>query len=290
MSEQFDLISISLGAGVQSSTLYRMAALGEIPGRMPDVAIFADTGCESSHTYKTLDLLEKDHGDVIPIQRVSVGNLAEDWFHGQESTVRDERAMGAAIPVHIRNPDGSKGMGARSCSHRYKLTPIFAAMRCALGLKKGARAKGVVKAESWIGISTDEFQRVKDSTNDWIVNRYPLIYDVPMSRADCLKWLQNRDFPIAERSSCTFCPYHSNAEWRALKARPEDWAKAVEFDERLRSEKRYVSSAGDPEKAQFKGIPYVHSSRVPLTEANLFDHDDRQINLFNQECDGICGV
>ena len=48
---------LSLGAGVQSSTLALMAAHGEIEP-MPDCAIFADTGDEPKAVYEWLVWLE----------------------------------------------------------------------------------------------------------------------------------------------------------------------------------------------------------------------------------------
>ena len=44
---------LSLGAGVQSSTLALMAVRGEI--EMPEAAIFADTGAEPKSVYEYLD-------------------------------------------------------------------------------------------------------------------------------------------------------------------------------------------------------------------------------------------
>ena len=41
---------LSLGAGVQSTTMAFMAAKGELTP-MPDCAIFADTGAEPKHVY-----------------------------------------------------------------------------------------------------------------------------------------------------------------------------------------------------------------------------------------------
>jgi len=49
---------ISLGAGVQSSTMALMAAHGEIHP-MPDCAVFADTQVEPQSVYRWLDWLEK---------------------------------------------------------------------------------------------------------------------------------------------------------------------------------------------------------------------------------------
>jgi 3'-phosphoadenosine 5'-phosphosulfate sulfotransferase (PAPS reductase)/FAD synthetase len=51
------LTVISLGAGVQSSTMALMAADGELP--KPDCAIFADTGNEPKAVYTYLDFLKK---------------------------------------------------------------------------------------------------------------------------------------------------------------------------------------------------------------------------------------
>lgn len=47
---------ISLGAGVQSTTLLLMAVHGEITPK-PEYAIFSDTGWEPTKVYKHLELL-----------------------------------------------------------------------------------------------------------------------------------------------------------------------------------------------------------------------------------------
>ena len=58
---------ISLGAGVQSSTMALMAKHGEIKP-MPDCAIFADTQAEPKKVYDWLDWLEnlRLQGDIPP--------------------------------------------------------------------------------------------------------------------------------------------------------------------------------------------------------------------------------
>ena len=66
---------ISLGAGVQSSTMALMAAQEAITP-MPDCAIFADTGWEPQAVYEWLEYLE---GSLpFPVHRVSAGDLIED--------------------------------------------------------------------------------------------------------------------------------------------------------------------------------------------------------------------
>jgi 3'-phosphoadenosine 5'-phosphosulfate sulfotransferase (PAPS reductase)/FAD synthetase len=61
---------LSLGAGVQSSTLALMAAAGEVTP-MPAAAIFADTQDEPASVYRWLDWLEKQL--PFPVYRVTAG-------------------------------------------------------------------------------------------------------------------------------------------------------------------------------------------------------------------------
>ena len=81
--QDFDLRTISLGAGVQSSAIYRMAVMGEI-GPKPDYAIFADTQNEPPWVMETVQSLQK-WGD-IPIviasnhQLSAVLKLGMKWF------------------------------------------------------------------------------------------------------------------------------------------------------------------------------------------------------------------
>jgi 3'-phosphoadenosine 5'-phosphosulfate sulfotransferase (PAPS reductase)/FAD synthetase len=66
---------ISLGAGVQSSTMALMAAHGEITP-MPAAAVFADTQAEPASVYKWLDWLERQL--PFPVARVTRGSLEQD--------------------------------------------------------------------------------------------------------------------------------------------------------------------------------------------------------------------
>lgn len=63
---------LSMGAGVQSSTLALMAAHGEVTP-MPDVAIFADTGYEPKEVYDWLEFLKTKL--PFPVVTVSKGNI-----------------------------------------------------------------------------------------------------------------------------------------------------------------------------------------------------------------------
>lgn len=265
---------LSLGAGVQSTTLALMAAHGDI--EPPDVAIFADTHWEPAQVYQHLQWLMSPNVLPFPVHIVTAGDIRE----GIRTRRSARSGRFAAVPWHLVNPDGSLGMGKRQCSAEYKLEPIAKEVRRLLGKPHPFRiAPG--SAEMLIGISLDEIQRVKPARRKYMINRYPLI-DLAMRRWDCLRWLERHDYPTPPKSACIGCPYTSNARWRDRRAnQPEEWLEAVEMDRQLRE--------GDARA--MKGVEFMHRSCMPLDDVDLeADLDDRQFDLFNNECEGMCGV
>lgn len=262
---------ISLGAGVQSSTMALMAARGEITP-MPTAAIFADTKAEPKLVYDWLDWLEKQL--PFPVHRVEYGNLLTDTL--------SERPKGkflrVDIPAFIVSNGKVDGLINRSCTRDYKIKPIQRKLRDILGFKKGARIKGGVRVIQWIGISLDEVHRMKPSREAWIENRWPLI-DARMNRHNCLLWMQRNGYPQPPKSSCMFCPYHSNNQWLAL---PEEEREiCCTLDDKLRS----FTGTG---KVRLKGELFLHKSGKPLREfyAEKAEGDDE--DLFGNECSGVC--
>lgn len=86
--EEPTLRVLSLGAGVQSTTLFILSAIGVLPKL--DYAIFADTGAEPQEVYDHLDRLEREVAIPagIPIIRVQYGNLETHLFDpNQMSTI-----------------------------------------------------------------------------------------------------------------------------------------------------------------------------------------------------------
>ena len=65
---------LSLGGGVQSTTLALMAAHGEI-GPMPHCAVFADSGWEPKAVYEHLRWLMSPNVLPFPVHTVSGGDL-----------------------------------------------------------------------------------------------------------------------------------------------------------------------------------------------------------------------
>ena len=274
MSEPIHILS--LGAGVQSSTLALMAAAGEV-GPMPTAAIFADTQAEPASVYRWLDWLEKQL--PFPVHRVTAGSIIEDV-----TTLRTRRDgqgfyVHSGIPAFVRNPDGSDGMIPRQCTTNFKIEPLRRKVRELAGIKRGEKE---VKVVQWIGISLDEVHRMKPSRDKWQRNRWPLV-DAGMKRHDCLRWMEAHGFPKPARSACFFCPYKSNAEWRRLRDQePEHWRAAIDLEKHFGAQKA---------RAGVNGRLFFHSSRVPLDQVDLSSLEDRgQGSLFGNECEGMCGV
>ena len=254
---------LSLGAGVQSTTLALMAAKGEL-GEVPDCAIFSDTGWEPKAVYEHLEKLIL--ALPFPVYIVSAGNIRENLINGLNARGKQFDDV-PWFRVHI---NGKKNLGKRQCTADYKIRPIQIKV---VELMDGKRPKG--GCEMWIGISMDEIIRMKPSRVQYIQHRWPLI-EKGMSRNDCIKWLATNGW-TAPKSSCIGCPFHSDAMWRGLT--PEEFKDAVYIDEIIRSR---------PGKTVKQ---YMHRSCVPLAEVDFRTPAEMgQDDLFGNECEGMCGV
>ncbi|HND51985.1 MAG TPA: hypothetical protein PLV92_06295, partial [Pirellulaceae bacterium] len=199
---------LSLGAGVQSTTLALLAARRELDS-VPDAAIFADTGWEPQRVYDYLDWLEARL--PFPVYRVSAGNLKADLI--ARGSARGGRFI--AVPFFLKHPNGKPGIGRRQCTSHYKIEPIRRKIRELLGYGPRARIPAG-SVEKWIGISVDEAIRATPAKVKFETNRFPLL-ELRMSRRDCVAWLEARQYPVPPKSSCIGCPFHSDAMWRDIR-------------------------------------------------------------------------
>jgi hypothetical protein len=265
------LAIISLGAGVQSTTMYRMAALGHLTPK-PSLAIFADTQCEPSWVYENLAQLKRDHGHIIPIQVTTEGNLGDDLRRSLDGTHRWGGGTFTAIPFWTVGEKGKRGRGRRQCTRQFKVDAVKNEIRRQLGLKPRQRI-GKHHVVQWVGISTDEATRMKPSRYKWIESQWPLI-DAGMSRTDCKRWLEANGFPIPGKSACVFCPYRAPAEWAEWRAnRPELFEFACKVDEALRQSK-------------LKRPQFILDKLIPLRELPIIVDDSEPMI---GECEGMCG-
>jgi len=270
MKTKSDPIQIlSLGGGVQSSTLALMAAAGEVEP-MPVAAVFADTGDEPEGVYTWLNWLTPK----LPFP-VVVGRKEQALFeHIREAIEKRERVSKPPLFTKAEEVGGDEGILTRDCTRDFKVSVIQREVRQIMA------HHGAKKVVQWIGISLDEIVRMKPARVKYSEHRWPLI-EKRMSRHDCLNWMESRGYPKPPRSACVYCPHHSNAEWRRIRdEEPDSWQKAIEFDQTIRNGVHKVRQEC-----------FVHRDCVPLQEVDLSTDTDRgQGLLWGNECEGMCGV
>jgi hypothetical protein len=281
MSERKTVLKVlSLGGGVQSSTIAEMIVERELPP--VDFAVFADTGDDPDHVIFQVRYLVRRLASVgIPLHIVQNknGSIIDQIY----------RTVGrfASIPVYTKL-NGKIGMMRRQCTREFKIEPIEKLLRRKLlemGYVKKTKADSIivnkeVQVLNLIGISLDEAQRMKHNRRKWNLNFWPLI-DFKMTRNDCAIWLDKKGLPLPGKSSCRICPFHSKANWREMKEnRPADWDHVVKVDEFLRTENHFT--------AGMKGELFLYRECIPLKDVD-FTEDDNQSDFF-EICDGYCFI
>ena len=279
-SEDYDLVYLSMGGGVQSSVMALMLSRGLLDGPRPDVALFADTGWEPRAVYEHLDRLEPHL--TFPLHRIQKDGgrtLKEDAFEG---------LLKADLPYRITKANGKKTIRGRHCTANYKVLVIHQWIRAHLQVRtlRGKRIGALM------GISFDEALRMKTARDKWEHKRYPLC-EATLTRRDCLKWWAQHglNYPLV-RSACISCPFRTPEEWVSILLDDEYAEELIVFDEALRSSKKLRLPDG--------WDAYLHRSHRPLaevvrglkekaaTEQSLFEEESRPSWI--NECEGHCGV
>jgi hypothetical protein len=276
---------LNLGAGIQSTALALMAESGEIAKF--DYAIFADVKAEPKSVYSHLEWLIKQLSYPVLIR--SRGSLLENLKNG----VNADGQRYCSIPAFTGDYGQLGGITRRQCTSEYKIKVVEKTIRQdILNLPRFGRIPKDIKIIQSFGLSYDEQARIvkvqrNHSHNNWAVE-FPL-YDMEMTRSDCIKWLENYGIPhIVPRSACTFCPYHSDAEWKRMKLEdPESWDQAVEVDRILRDKHMRCNQGMNDQM-------WLHRACKPLDEID-FDKSPKDAKgqsffSFSSECEGMCGV
>lgn len=265
---------LSYGGGTQSTALLLMALKGEINNVQPDFIIFSDTGWEPQPIYDWVnmvnDYIKRKYNKEIIIVRDR--NIRDDIINAD--TGKTNKFM--TIPAFIKKPDGTVGLGRRQCTADYKIRPINRKIRELLGYEKRQRVKEVVHV--WKGISTDEIQRAKPNRFKWLTNEHPLIDIMNVDRSACIRYVEKEGLGTPAKSSCIGCPFHDDRAWLDMKKNdPKSWEDAVYVDKELRKHSPTL------------GKVYLHRSCVPLDEVD-FGEDQEELDFFNNECEGMCGI
>jgi 3'-phosphoadenosine 5'-phosphosulfate sulfotransferase (PAPS reductase)/FAD synthetase len=269
---------LSLGAGVQSSTLALMIEKGEIP--MVDCAIFSDVGAEPQKVYDWLEYLKTQLS--YPVHTVQWRNLKDDIISASKGEYK-----GFTAPYFSKNLEtGKKGMLRRQCTADYKIKPVTQKIRELLGYKKGERVAKDTKVEMVMGISFDEMQRMKTNQIKYIENQYPLV-EMKIRRHHCVEWMEKHNYPKPPRSACTFCPFHKNSEWQEIKQNKQEWEEVVMIDKLIRHQEKHKKNIKN--EHQMDEL-FLHAERKPIDEIDFRSAEEKGQYSLLDECEGMCGI
>lgn len=257
---------LSFGAGTQSTGLLLMYLNKDINEEI-DLIIFADTGSEPYFVYDYLKYFQ----DYIKVKYNREIIILKQKYTLEEHIRKchsGELKRTPALPYYTTN-----GFVMRQCTVDYKIVPINQYAKKQFNVHK---KKNPQKFEMIMGISFDERERMKINQEWYRINKYPLV-DLKLNRNDVIKYILNQGLKEPPRSSCYFCPFHSNRYWKMLKNNyPEVFQKAIEFDNLIR------------EKKGMREKQYLSKYKVPLSKID-FNFESSFPELI-EECEGYCGV
>lgn len=239
----------SYGGGTQSIAIALLVATGKLP--KPDMIVFADTGREATETF---EYTEQYVSPLLATLDLKIEVVGQEWAKVGLYSLKGELLP----PLYTR-----QGKLPTFCSNEWKARVI----------RRYLRSKGVEACRMWLGMSTDEVERLKPADVQWVEHWWPLCFDVPMNRANCRQLILKYGWPDPPKSSCWMCPHRRNPQWQRLKMYyPEDFKKAVELDKQTRAQDKM-------------GGVWLHEDRKPLDEIDFTKPD--QPELFG--CDtGYC--
>jgi hypothetical protein len=227
---------LSFGAGTQSTVMLIMAVEGRLP--KPDLVVFADTGTEKEETY--------DHVKNWAIPYCEQNGIKFEMVSSDKGKLHEYYLKQRNIPM----------IGIAKCTMDFKIRPIRRRLRQIVGKKNG-----VPLVHCWIGITEDEKQRKHPSSVKWIVNKYPLIDEINLTRRQVISILHDREIKIG-KSGCWLCPYQKKIGWMKLKGqKPElfDFAAKMEqaTEERLRENDRTFHVGFLGEKVRLRNLAEI---------------------------------
>ena len=202
---------VSYGGGVQSTALVVLAMRHRWP---VDEIIHVDlTDAESPSTREYVarfrEWLRNEFGREITIVE---RDLYGDMLKHPEFT---------PVPWHGKH---RKFMLRRQCTREYKVAPIQRYLT-------QKYPHGIIKL--MLGISADEWTRMRQSSHSRIEHVYPLV-DGMISRRHCLEIIRDAGLELPQKSSCWFCPYRSTgSQWALIRQYPHLAEMARMLEDRI---------------------------------------------------------
>ena len=243
----------SYGGGTQTAAIAVLILQGKLP--RPDVVVMADTNREIQSTWDYLDEVLQPALDTIGLT-VQVA--------GHELSTVDVYGLNGDILIPAFTSQAGGGKLPTLCSNEWKQRVI----------RRWLRQQGIDDCDVWLGISTDEIERMKPSGLNWYRHVYPLIELVPTSRVNCAALVESFGWPMPPKSRCWMCPNQSPLMWSDMRKQyPAEFQKAVEFEQEVQQRDEHV---------------WLHKAMIPLSAA--VDVTDKQPSLFDGCDSGYCFV
>lgn len=237
----------SFGGGKQSVAALVLAAQGKIDYR---IFVFSNVGNDSENP-DTITYFKKYARPFASKHGILLQEIRRHPRSGEDETLLQwlTKPGSRTIGIPVRMANGAPGN--RLCTETYKIRVV----------SNYVKESGASASDPWtlgMGISLDEFQRMRNSSGYKHYNLdYPLI-NLNLTRTDCIKIITDAGLPEPPKSSCWFCPYHRVAEWEEIRAtKPKLFQQAVDLEKFL-----------NHKRAEFgKDNVYLSSRRMPLEEA-----------------------
>lgn len=243
------MITWSYGGGWQSVGIAAMIVKELLP--LPDLIVLSDTGREVQTTFDYLD-------NIVQPAMQKLGRKVEVIDKDKFATVDLWRNDDLLLPVFT----GSGGKLPTFCSNEWKKRVV----------SRYLRSVGVIETDLWLGISTDEAERMAPSGVKWMTHVYPLIELIPTNRHGCYKHIIDLEWPEPHKSRCWMCPNQSALDWRMLKAQnPDEFEKAQDLERNI---------------WQRDNDMYLHRLGIPLDEA--VNITEQQKDMFDGCDSGYC--
>ena len=160
----------------------------------------------------------------------------------------------------------------RSCTDNFKIKPIHKKIKEIFPQKD----RQVIM---FLGITTDEIQRVKPSKVKWITNVFPLV-DLNLSRQDLFAIYKQWELDPPVKSGCFCCPFQKKTEWFNLQRNhPELIQLSIELEHNAMKNRSNTNISLYTQNMTLKELMENYEDKQVMEEL-LFGDD--------MECEGAC--
>ena len=205
---------LSFGGGVNSVAMHLyLLEHGKGHGIDDFESIFVDHETDWPETYSYLaefqDFLKRRGDRPVTVLKPDAG------------TIEKKRFANLYDYFHFKQTFPTRGQGAghgRTCTHRFKITPIYKYVESPCFML--------------IGFDAGEAHRATINTHNGVENRYPLI-EAGITRYGCKEIIDNWGLKQPMKSGCYICPFQTPHQYKELRTiHPDLFCKAEQLEKR----------------------------------------------------------